>query len=325
MSTPTTELRPAWNSTVALMAEDLRTSDTSPHTQRAYRSDLAAFVDWAVMEGLVIADVVPRDISRYMAYCREQGLSPSTAGRKLSAIRTLYRTLRSHGQVKSNPAQIVRKPRAPRHLPRVLRVNEVVTLLESIPTATPKDLRDRAMFEIIYSSGLRCKELIALHVDDVVLAEQQVRLEGKTGPYGGSKTRFVPIGEPAQIMVREYIERGRPELQAFRLKQRDGRYASREDDGTLFLTRRGNPLATSDVRRRLKVWAAQAGILDIHPHTLRHSYATHLLDGGCELRTIQELLGHVNISVTQMYTHVSSARMSSAYTDSHPRAGRAGA
>ncbi len=315
MSTPTTELRPAWNSAVALMAEACRTSDTALSTQRAYRSDMAAFVDWAVMEGLPIADVVPRDISRYMAYCREQGLSPSTAGRKLSAIRTLYRTLRSHGQVKSNPAQIVRKPRAPRHLPRVLRVDEVVTLLDSIPTVTPKDLRDRAMFEVIYSSGLRCKELIALRVDDVVLGEQQVRLEGKTGPYGGSKTRFVPIGEPAQIMVREYVERARPAL----------RDASREDDGTLFLTRRGNPLATSDVRRRLKVWASQAGILDIHPHTLRHSYATHLLDGGCELRTIQELLGHVNISVTQMYTQVSSARMSSAYTDSHPRAGRGGA
>lgn len=312
MSTPNTELRPAWNSAVALMAEACRTSDTALSTQRAYRSDMAAFVDWAVMEGLAIADVVPRDISRYMAYCREQGLSPSTAGRKLSAIRTLYRTLRPHGQVKSNPAQIVRKPRAPRHLPRVLRVDEVATLLESIPTVTPKDLRDRAMFEVIYSSGLRCKELIALRVDDVVLAEQQVRLEGKTGPYGGSKTRFVPIGEPAQIMVREYVERARPAL----------RDTSREDDGTLFLTRAGNPLSSSDIRRRLNVWASQAGILDIHPHTLRHSYATHLLDGGCELRTIQELLGHVNISVTQMYTHVSSARMSSAYSDSHPRAGR---
>ncbi|MGC2374248.1 MAG: tyrosine-type recombinase/integrase [Solirubrobacteraceae bacterium] len=312
MSTPTAESRPVWNRAVALMEEDLRTSDVSPHTQRAYKSDLAAFVDWAVAEGLVIGEITPRNISRYMAHCKEQGLAPSTAGRKLSAIRTLFRSQRSHRQVKSNPAKVVRKPRQPRHLPRVLRVDEVVTLLESIPTVKPRDLRDRALFEITYSCGLRCKELVALGMDDVVLAEQQVRVEGKTGPYGGEKTRFVPIGEPAQLAVREYVERGRPAL----------RNEAREDEGVLFLTRVGNRLSSSDIRRRLNFWASRAGILDISPHTLRHSYATHLLDGGCSLNTIQQLLGHVNISVTQMYTHVSPVRMRTAYADSHPRAGR---
>jgi site-specific recombinase XerD len=312
MSMSTAGPRPVWKRAVALMEEDLRSGNLSPNTQRAYRSDMAAFVDWAVTEGLVIGEVVPRDISRYMAYCKEQGLMPSTTGRKLAAIRTLFRSQRSHRQVKGNPATIVRKPREPRHLPRVLRVDEVAALLDSIPTCEPRDLRDRALFEMTYSCGLRCKELVVLRVDDVVLAEAQVRVEGKGGPYGGSKTRFVPIGEPAQLMVREYIERGRPEL----------RDEARDDEGVLFLSRRGYRLETSDIRRRLNVWASRAGIVDIHPHTLRHSYATHLLDGGCSLRTIQELLGHVNISVTQMYTQVSSTRMRAAYAESHPRAGR---
>lgn len=312
MSTPTTDFRSTWSGAVTSFEEDLRTHNVTANTHRAYRADLAQFVDWAVTEELDVAGIAPRDISRYMGYLAQQGTSPSSAGRKLSAIRTFYRGQRARRRVKSNPAMIVRKPLRARRLPRVLRVDEATALLESIPTVRASDLRDRALFEVAYSCGLRCKELVALRVDDVVFTEGHVRAEGKTGPYGGSKTRYVPIGEPAQCAVGEYLERGRPALQN----------AGRPDPCVLFLTHHGNPLATSDIRRRLNHWATPLGFTDIHPHTLRHSFATHLLDGGCDLRTIQELLGHVNIAVTQMYTQVSSTRMRTAYVESHPRAGR---
>jgi site-specific recombinase XerD len=303
-----------WQTMAARLQDDLRCGGAPESTRRAYGADIRQFTAWAVEQGLEPGSVTPRDISRYMGWLTQQGAAPSSAGRKLSAIRTFYRSQRSHRQVKRNPAKIVRKPRQSRYLPRVLRVDEVVALLDSIPTVRPGDLRDRAIFEVAYGCGLRCMELVGLRVDDVVLAEAQVRVEGKSGPYGAGagKTRYVPIGEPAQLAVREYLKRGRPALED----------DARADEGVLFLSRTGRRLATSDIRRRLNHWASRAGIVDVHPHALRHSYATHLLDGGCDLRTIQGLLGHVNISVTQIYTHVSSTRMKAAYAESHPRAGR---
>jgi integrase/recombinase XerC/integrase/recombinase XerD len=188
----------------------------------------------------------------------------------------------------------------------VLRPDEVARLLDRIPASTPLELRDRALFEVAYASGLRAEELVGLDVDAVRFDGEELRVEGK-----GSKTRIVPVGEPALRAVARYLERARPVLAA----------AGGRADEALFLSKSGRRLSTSDVRRRLRVWARQAAVVGgVSPHALRHSFATHLLDGGADLRAIQELLGHASISTTQIYTRVESARLKSAYAKSHPRA-----
>jgi integrase/recombinase XerC/integrase/recombinase XerD len=185
----------------------------------------------------------------------------------------------------------------------VLRPEELAQLLDRISATTPLDLRDRAMFELAYASGLRAEELVRLTTESVDFDAEQVRIEGK-----GSKTRFVPVGEPALAALARYLERARPAL-----AQDDGR--------ALLLSKSGLPLSTSDVRRRLRIWSARAGLgAAVHPHALRHSFATHLLNGGADLRAIQELLGHSSISTTQVYTQVESSRLMRAYASSHPRA-----
>ena len=174
----------------------------------------------------------------------------------------------------------------------MLRAEELATLLDRIGAATPLERRDRAMLELAYAAGLRAEELVTLTVDSLDFDAEHVRVEGK-----GSKTRIVPVGEPALRALRDYLERA------------------------LLLSKSGRPLSTSDVRRRLRIWSARAGLGGtVHPHALRHSFATHLLDGGADLRAIQELLGHSTISTTQVYTRVESARLRRAYASSHPRA-----
>jgi site-specific recombinase XerD len=180
----------------------------------------------------------------------------------------------------------------------------MAALLDRIPATTPLELRDRALFELAYASGLRAEELVDLDTPSVDFDGEEVRVEGK-----GSKTRIVPTGEPALAAVARYLERGRPALTAG-----DGEPA-------LFLSKSGRRLSTSDVRRRLRVWSRHAALQGgVSPHALRHSFATHLLEGGADLRAIQELLGHASISTTQIYTRVESARLKSAYARSHPRA-----
>jgi integrase/recombinase XerC/integrase/recombinase XerD len=177
-------------------------------------------------------------------------------------------------------------------------------MLDRIPASTPLELRDRAMFELAYACGLRAEEIVQLDVTSIDHDSEEVRVEGK-----GSKTRIVPAGEPALRAVARYVERARTALS-------DGR-----GEQALFLSKSGRRLSTSDVRRRLQAWARQAAIQGgISPHALRHSFATHLLDGGADLRSIQELLGHSSVSTTQIYTRVESARLKTAYTRAHPRA-----
>jgi site-specific recombinase XerD len=203
----------------------------------------------------------------------------------------------------------VSTPRQPSHLPRVLSAREAARLLDSIPARDELELRDRAMFEVAYACGLRAEELVSLRESDVDHDGEQLRVEGK-----GRKTRFVPVGEPAMVALRAYLERSRPVL------------AARGGAPSMFLSKSGRPLSTSDVRRRLARWVRRAGALGergpgaVTPHALRHSFATHLLDGGADLRSIQELLGHASVSSTQIYTRVESARLRSAYARSHPRA-----
>ena len=229
---------------------------------------------------------------------------PATLARKLAAQRSFFRVLREHGRIAHNPADLLPAPKKPGKLPRTLKPSEVAALLDRIPAATPLEVRDRALFELAYACGLRAEELVSLDVVSVNFEGEEVRVEGK-----GAKTRFVPVGETALKAVARYLERARPAL------------SSGDGDPALFLSKSGRRLSTSDIRRRLRVWERQAADQGgISPHALRHSFATHLLEGGADLRAIQELLGHSSLSTTQIYTRVDSARLRTAYARSHPRA-----
>jgi site-specific recombinase XerD len=268
-------------------------------TRRAYRVDLSQLGKWAAGRGLAPHELGHRELRRFAAVLSEDGAARSTVARKLAAIRSFYRQLLERGEIDANPADLVSSPKKDAYLPNVLKPQEVVELLERIPGATPLDLRDRSMFELAYAAGLRAEELVDLNLDSVNPDGEEVRVEGK-----GSKTRVIPAGEHAWRTLERYTERARPAL----------------DTGSsraLFLSKSGRRLSTSDVRRRLKLQGRRAGI---SPHTLRHSFATHLLEGGADLRTIQELLGHASIGTTQTYTRVESTRLRKAYSRAHPRA-----
>jgi integrase/recombinase XerC/integrase/recombinase XerD len=249
-----------------------------------------------------------RTLRRYAAGLAERGIAPATIARRLAALRGLFRTQIQAGVRIDNPAELLSSPKRPQRLPHVLKSTEVAALLDSIPAATPLELRDRALFELAYACGLRAEELVTLDLESLDFDAESVRVEGK-----GGKTRLVPLGEHARLAIERYLARARPLLQ-----RTDG-------DLALFLSKSGRRLSTSDVRRRLSGWARSAaarspGLARAHPHALRHSFATHLLDGGADLRAIQELLGHATISTTQVYTRVESARLRTAYSRAHPRA-----
>jgi site-specific recombinase XerD len=274
-------------------------------TRREYRMDLNQLADWAGRQGLSPHDLDHRMLRRYAGVVAERGAAKSTVARKLAAIRTFYRHLVSRGELTASPADLVSSPKRDAYLPRVLKAGEAAGLLERIPTSTPLEMRDRALFELAYSAGLRAEELVNLDVTDVDPDGEEVRVSGK-----GSKVRVVPAGEPAWRALARYLDRGRPLLQR-----------PERPDPALFLSRTGRRLSTSDVRRRLSVWTRRAALAaGVSPHTLRHSFATHLLEGGADLRAIQELLGHSSISTTQTYTRVESGRLKRAYESAHPRA-----
>jgi len=306
----------AWKQAIALFAEDLVRRDAAPRTRRAYELDALQFARWAADSGLAPTQVGPRAVRRYVAGLTERGLAPASSARKLAALRALFASQREHALIGENPAELVSAPRKHSALPRVLAAREAARLLDGIPASTPLQLRDRALFELAYGCGLRAEELVTLTPADVDHDAEQLRVEGK-----GRKTRFVPVGEPAMAALVDYLERSRPAL-AVQAAGGDGGPGSpaAAPASALFLSRSGRPLGTGDVRRRLRGWARRAGIDGLSPHALRHSFATHLLDGGADLRAIQELLGHASVSSTQIYTRVESARLRSAYARSHPRA-----
>jgi integrase/recombinase XerC/integrase/recombinase XerD len=207
-------------------------------------------------------------------------------------------------ELDANPADLLSSPRQSRRLPRSLKQGDVATLLDRIPAGSPLELRDRALFELAYSCGLRCEEIVNLDRDSVDFDAEELRILGK-----GSKTRVVPIGEPAQRSLERYLDRGRPALEPG------------GDEPALFVSKNGRRLGPSDVRRRLQAWLRHAGLASgISPHSLRHSFATHLLEGGADLRTIQELLGHASVSTTQIYTKDTQTRLRAVYEAAHPRA-----
>jgi tyrosine recombinase XerC len=293
-----------WASALEGYAAELETRRSSPHTRRAYRSDLRELAAWASGRGLDPADVSYRQLRGFAAGLAARELDRSTISRKLAAARGFFDHLRRAGTIASNPAELLPNPRGASRLPRVLSATEMRDLLDRIPARTPLESRDKAMLEIAYSCGLRCSELVGLELGAADFDGETLRVRGK-----GNKERIVPLGEPAQKALTAYLERARPAL------------AGDQREQALLLSKSGRRLSSSDVTRRLNRWVKEAAVAGkVSPHALRHSFATHMLEGGADLRSIQELLGHASVSTTQIYTRVEPGRLRRAYGGAHPRA-----
>ena len=300
------ELQPRWIAALGTWERWLVARSAAPKTVRAYLADVTQLAEWAGAHDLAPEDLDHKRLRQFAGVLSERGASKSTVARKLASARSFYRHLVDRGELEASPADLVTSPKRDQYLPRVLKEDDVASLLDSIPASTPLELRDRAIFELAYATGLRAEELTALDTGDADFDAEELRVHGK-----GGKERVVPIGEQAWRNLNAYLERGRP------LLAREGDPGER----AIFLSKSGRRLSTADLRRRLRAWAQRAGMPPgATPHTLRHSFATHLLEGGADLRTIQELLGHSTISTTQTYTRVESRRLRRVYARAHPRA-----
>ena len=275
----------------------------SPRTVDAYRRDLAAL---HASRGGPVGDASVEDLERWLAAMRAGGLAAATISRRVSAVRAYFRHLVLIGARTENPAAALKLPRRGRTLPRALSPAETERLIDAATGSTPRSLRDRALVELLYGAGLRVSEAMGLEKGSVALEERVVRVLGK-----GGKERLVPLGRPAAEAVRRYLALGRPHL--------DRRYRPE-----LFLNARGGALTRAGAFLILKKLAERAGLEPgrVHPHLLRHSFATHLLEGGADLRSVQEMLGHADLGTTERYTHVSDRRRRDAYFDAHPHARR---
>ena len=280
--------------------------NAAPKTRHAYLADVKRLAEWASAQDLAPEDLDHKRLRLFAGVLSERGASKATVARKLASARSFYRHLVDRGELEASPADLVASPKREQYLPRVLKEQDVAALLDSIPASTPLELRDRAIFEVAYATGLRAEELTSLDIGDADFDSEELRVHGK-----GGKERVVPIGEQAWRTLNAYLERGRPLLARER----------QPEESAVFLSKSGRRLGTADLRRRLQAWARRAGApAGTTPHTLRHSFATHLLEGGADLRTIQELLGHSTISTTQTYTRVESRRLRKVYARAHPRA-----
>jgi integrase/recombinase XerC/integrase/recombinase XerD len=303
---PESPLGEHWRDALGTLDRELAATGAADSTRRAYGTDLDRLGRWAERRGLEPASIGHRDLRRFAAELSGDGAAKATVARKLAATRRLFAALLRAGVVEANPAELVASPKKDTKLPRVLSRDEMQELLEKIPARTPLELRDRAMLELTYSCGLRAQELVDLDLGSVDFEGERLRVQGK-----GGKTRYVPVGEPAQRALRNYLDRGRPELAA----------RASTEPAALLVSKSGRRLHPSDLRRRLELWVRHAAIAGgVSPHALRHSFATHLLEGGADLRAIQELLGHSSVSTTQVYTRVEPSWMRRQYARSHPRA-----
>jgi integrase/recombinase XerD len=275
----------------------------APRTVEAYRRDLTALGEWL---GRPPGTATTEDLERYLAQGRADGLSPATLARRLAAARSYFRHEQLIGARSDNPAAGLNPPRRIRHLPRTLSPGEAERLIDAAAGTSPRALRDHALVELLYGAGLRVSEAVGLDRTGVDLDERLVRAYGK-----GEKERIVPIGRRAAEALRRYLARGRP-------------YLDRRHRPELFLNAKGGPLTRAGAFLILRRLAAKAGLEPerIHPHLLRHSFATHLLEGGADLRSVQEMLGHADLATTEIYTHVSDGRRRSAYFEAHPHARR---
>lgn len=278
--------------------------DRSPHTVRAYATDLHRVLEGLEAEGVHdTADVDLLVLRRYLATLAGSGLASSTIARRISAIRTFFAWLSAEGRIATNPATALRLPRRAKVLPRVLAVEEVERLLSAPAEDDWPGLRDRALLETLYSTGARLSEIAGLDVADLDLDGGIVRLRGK-----GRRERLGALGAPCVQSLRAYAAKTRTEQR-------------RRDPAPVFLNRWGERLSGRGVARVLARHLAAAGLpAEVHPHTLRHSFATHLLEHGANLREVQELLGHKNVATTQIYTHLTLDRLVEIYTHAHPRA-----
>jgi integrase/recombinase XerC len=316
----------------ATFVRRLIAADYSPQTIKASLVDLRQFGAFLARRGIervdgigradvrafaaALADPAPRahggggvDGADGRASDEAAGIRPcarSTVARKLSVVRGFLHFCEDEGLIETSPAAGLASPKTPRRLPQVLTPEQTALLMDAIAGTKPLALRDRALFELIYSSGLRCQEVLDLKLRDVSRESCEVRVRGK-----GRKVRVVPVGEVALTTLDRYLREGRCILAP----------GAPGPEDPVFVSRTGRPLSSSDVRRRLARHLARAGVpAGTSPHTLRHSFATHLLEGGADLRTIQELLGHASLRTTQVYTHVSAAHLRKTYRKAHPRA-----
>ncbi|MBI2864436.1 MAG: site-specific tyrosine recombinase XerD [Chloroflexi bacterium] len=283
----------------------------SPHTVAAYRNDLSQLRDFAARAGAEATpvenwiDVDKQAIIAYVLGLKDRQYAAATVARKVAAMKSFFHFLLAEGAVFVDPTERMESPKAGKALPKAVTVEEVERLLEQpVKADTPECRRDKGMLELIYATGMRVSELVALNMDDVNLQSSDVRCFGK-----GSKERIIPMGEEAVAALEDYIHEARPQL----LRSAANR--------ALFLNHRGERLTRQGFWLIIKAHAKAAGICSqITPHTLRHSFATHMLDGGADLRSLQELLGHANISTTQIYTHVTRDHVRKSYDAAHPRA-----
>jgi len=312
--------RDAASSAAAFMVS-LDARDASPHTKRAYKTAIEQFLTW--LDGVDDVDWTRpprRTLRAYLAELDGRGLSRSTIGSRIAALRSFYRFCRRQGWVAGDPWAAIVTPRRSSRLPRVMEVADVERLLDAIPgsaghavgskwvAGVPEaiELRDRAIVECAYAAGLRISEIAGACVADVDLSHGEIRVLGK-----GRKERMGMLGAPARDALDAYLHTGRPLLAG----------AGDGAGDALFLSTRGRRLSTRGVRSRIDLLVRRAGLPErTTPHTLRHSFASHLLEGGADLRVVQELLGHSSLSTTQVYTHVSPGRLQSSYRAAHPRA-----
>ena len=271
----------------------------SPHTLDAYRRDLGALSQWTQEQGVEVVDARAEQLRAFIAAEHRRGLSPKSLQRRLSACRSFYGWLLKHGRISASPAAAIRAPKAPRKLPQVLDPDEAKALVE-VPTDVPLGLRDRALLELFYSSGLRLSELCALRWHDLDLDDGLVTVLGK-----GGKQRSVPLGSFARNAMREW------------------RASTGAGNDTPVFPGRSGPITPRAVQYRLRQLAQRQGLFKrVHPHLLRHSFASHVLESSGDLRGVQELLGHADISTTQIYTHLDFQHLAKVYDAAHPRAKR---
>jgi site-specific recombinase XerD len=310
---------------LARFLRSLAARDASPHTQRAYATAVGAYLDWLLARGTDWRRPARADLRAYLGVLGE-GHARSSVAQRLAAIRSFHRWATRDSLAPGDPWGSIATPRLPRRLPRVLEVEQVGRLLEIVEAdidAVPGDdperatrrialgLRDRALVETAYAAGLRISELASAELGALDLRRGEIRVLGK-----GRKERIGLLGRPARAALADYLEDGRPVL----LERRGG---AEPPPVEIFLNHLGGPLGVRGLRYRLDRLCARAGLpVGVSPHTLRHSFATHLLDGGADLRVVQELLGHENLATTQIYTHVSPGRLQAAYREAHPRARR---
>jgi len=312
---------------LARFLRGLAARDASPNTRRSYETAVGAYLDWLQARGVDWRRPSRGDLRAYLAELGSRGARSSTAQR-LAAIRSFHRHAARDGLADGDPWGAIATPRLPRRLPRVLEVDQVEQLLAVVDEelaaaggdgnraalATAIALRDRALVETAYAAGLRISELAAADLGSLDLRRGEIRVLGK-----GRKERIGLLGRPAREALSAYLEDGRPVLVDV------GTLPGKADDAptAIFLNHRGRPLGVRGLRYRLDLLRRRAGLPDgVSPHTLRHSFATHLLDGGADLRVVQELLGHESLATTQVYTHVSPTRLRTAYRGAHPRANR---